>query len=100
MTGVTSGGEATLPPGQQGDGGASVFLIEYVDGFKATMLGMGSWMVPRLVDDGEIYGDWGVRLRNAYLRETPALAADPPPCLCGQELSVFARWFCRSTRLE
>lgn len=44
---TNSGGTASLPPGQAGDGGPSVFLIEYCDGFTATMLGMGSWMVPR-----------------------------------------------------
>jgi hypothetical protein len=63
MTGTESGGTATLPPGQQGDGGPCVFLIEYCDGFTATMLGMGAWMVPRTVDDGEIYGDWGYAAR-------------------------------------
>jgi hypothetical protein len=56
-------GSSSVPPGQQGDGGPCVFLIEYCDGFRATMFGMGTWSVPREADDGEIYGDWGYAAR-------------------------------------
>ena len=31
-----------------------VFIIEYCDGFRAFLLGMGSYKVPRNIDDGQI----------------------------------------------
>ena len=31
-----------------------VFVIEYCDGFRAFLLGMGSYKVPRNIDDGQI----------------------------------------------
>eukprot|EP01052_Picozoa_sp_SAG31_P032088 SAG31_NODE_3479_length_4224_cov_31.581091_1_plen_494_part_00 len=41
------------------DSDPCVFVIEYCDGFRAFVLGLGSYKVPRSQDDGQIYGDWG-----------------------------------------
>eukprot|EP01043_Picozoa_sp_COSAG02_P062819 COSAG02_NODE_8761_length_2453_cov_1.677995_2_plen_68_part_00 len=37
-----------------GDADPCVFVIEYCDGFRAFLLGMGSYSVPRNTDDGQI----------------------------------------------
>ena len=37
-----------------GESDPCVFVIEYCDGFRAFLLGMGSYKVPRNVDDGQI----------------------------------------------
>lgn len=37
-----------------GDTDPCVFVIEYCDGFRAFLLGMGSYSVPRNIDDGQI----------------------------------------------
>lgn len=36
------------------DADPCVFVIEYCDGFRAFLLGMGNYSVPRNVDDGQI----------------------------------------------
>ena len=46
-----------------GESDPCVFVIEYCDGFRAFLLGMGSYSVPRNIDDGQIYGDWGYAAR-------------------------------------
>ena len=47
--------EATIGPLQEelADTDPCVFVIEYCDGFKANFLGLGSWSVPRNIDDGQ-----------------------------------------------
>ena len=47
--------EATIGPLQEelADSDPCVFVIEYCDGFKANLLGLGSWSVPRNIDDGQ-----------------------------------------------
>ena len=37
-----------------GESNPCVFVIEYCDGFRAFLLGMGSYKVPRNIDDGQI----------------------------------------------
>jgi hypothetical protein len=46
-----------------GESDPCIFVIEYCDGFRAFLLGMGSYSVPRNIDDGQIYGDWGYAAR-------------------------------------
>ena len=36
------------------DSDPCVFVIEYCDGFRAFLLGMGNYSVPRNIDDGQI----------------------------------------------
>ena len=47
--------ETTIGPLQEelADSDPCVFVIEYCDGFKANLLGLGSWSVPRNIDDGQ-----------------------------------------------
>ena len=71
--------ETTIGPLQEelADSDPCVFVIEYCDGFKANLLGLGSWSVPRNIDDGQC-------------------AATQPPVLSRSHMAFSRRATCRA----